>query len=211
MTLQTDLQEAVARVQTDSQLLHTIIHGDDQTDVLTENGLVGSLAKLLMEAETRINSDADSILSQSLVAAEMAEQFATGASNEADRAEQAANDGLAETLEVLDLVQSSGSETLAQAEATLQAILAKFLAVGLPDSLVGAAGQLLKVKSDESGYTLVNSAASPRFYGFSMSGDGAELQLTEGQDDYISDQFSAWMISEGVSFSIEKNALVMTI
>mgnify|MGYP000011678588 FL=1 len=33
MTLQTDLQDAVARVQTDSQILHNIIHGDDQTEV----------------------------------------------------------------------------------------------------------------------------------------------------------------------------------
>ena len=34
MTLQTDLQEAVVRVQADSQILHQIVHGDNQSVVL---------------------------------------------------------------------------------------------------------------------------------------------------------------------------------
>ena len=49
MTLQTELQQAVTRVQADSQILHTVIHGNDQTDVTTENGVVKTLSKLLKE------------------------------------------------------------------------------------------------------------------------------------------------------------------
>ena len=44
MTLQSDLQDAVARVQSDSQTLHDIIHGDDETVVDTEGGPVKSPA-----------------------------------------------------------------------------------------------------------------------------------------------------------------------
>ena len=57
MTLQTDLQEAVARVQTDSQLLHTIIHGDDQTTVTTEGGAVKSASKAITDMEDSIQTE----------------------------------------------------------------------------------------------------------------------------------------------------------
>lgn len=56
MTLQTDLQDAVTRVQTDSQLLHTIIHGDVQTVVTTEGGDVKSPAKVIYDIEETIQS-----------------------------------------------------------------------------------------------------------------------------------------------------------
>jgi hypothetical protein len=47
MTLQTDLQEAVVRVQADSQILHQIVHGDNQTVVPTEGGNVKTVAKAI--------------------------------------------------------------------------------------------------------------------------------------------------------------------
>ncbi|AGH98937.1 hypothetical protein [Micavibrio aeruginosavorus] len=54
MTLQTDLQDAVARVQSDSQVLHNIVHGDDQTVVPTEGGNVKSVAKAIKDIEDTI-------------------------------------------------------------------------------------------------------------------------------------------------------------
>lgn len=209
MSLQTELESAVALTAHDAQLLHRVVHGGTAEIVTTEGGNLDSVAKLLSDANTRINTEADSILDQSIEAAALSEQFATQASSEADRAEQAALDGVTETQNLLEQVQTSGAQTLQQADATLQSILVKLLAVGLPDSLAGAAGQLLKVKADESGYTLVNSAASPRFYGFTHSADGTELVMTEGRDDFHAEEFTAWMVSEGLSFSIENNALVM--
>ncbi len=56
MTLQTDLQDAVARVQTDSQLLHNIVHGDDQTTVPTDGGDVKSAAKIIKDMEDTIQA-----------------------------------------------------------------------------------------------------------------------------------------------------------
>jgi hypothetical protein len=56
MTLQTDLQDAVARVESDSQILHNIIHGDDQTIVNTENGSVKTPAKAIKDIEATIQA-----------------------------------------------------------------------------------------------------------------------------------------------------------
>ena len=51
MTIQTDLQNAVLLIQKDSHLLHTIVHGSDETDVSTEGGTVKTVAKILKEME----------------------------------------------------------------------------------------------------------------------------------------------------------------
>ena len=209
MSLQTELESAVALTAADAQLLHRVVHGGTAEIVTTDGGNLDSVAKLLSDANTRINTEADGILEQSIEAAALSEQFANQASTEADRAEQAALDGITETQTILEQVQTSGVQAVQQAETTLQTILATLLAVGLPDSLIGAAGQLLKVKSDETGYTLVNSAASPRFFGLAHSTDGTELLLTEGREDYDTRLFQAWIISEGINFSIQRNELVM--
>ena len=209
MSLQTELESAVALTASDAQLLHRVVHGGTAEIVTTEGGNLDSVAKLLSDANTRINTEADGILEQSIEAAAISEQFAHQASTEADRAEQAALDGITETQTILEQVQTSGVQAVQQAETTLQTILATLLAVGLPDSLIGAAGQLLKVKNDETGYTLVNSAASPRFFGLAHSTDGTELLLTEGREDYDTRLFQAWIISEGINFSIQRNELVM--
>jgi hypothetical protein len=67
---------------------------------------------------------------------------------------------------------------------------------------------LLKVKADETGYQLVNTAALPRFYGFQLSSDGSELLLTEDRDaDFNVNDFLAWTLAEGVTFAIYNNAL----
>jgi hypothetical protein len=56
MTLQTDLQDAVARVESDSQILHNIIHGDDQTIVNTEGGGVKTPSKAIKDIEATIQA-----------------------------------------------------------------------------------------------------------------------------------------------------------
>lgn len=208
MSLQTDLNTAVDQVTTDSQLLHQVVHSAAGVTVTTEGGVVPSIAKLLSDADARINFAAQGILAQSQSAAQDALTSAELSSSEADRAQSAASQGVTDTNAVLQLVQTSGNQILVDAESVLQQVIARLLAVGLPDSLTGARGMLLKVKADESGYELVNTAALPRFYGFHVSSDGSELLLTEGRDtDFIAANFLTWTLAEGVSFAIHDNAL----
>ena len=208
MSLQTDLHDAVTRVATDSVLLHAVVHGSPLETVATEGGTVVTVAKLLNDADARINFAAQGILAQSQSAAQDALTSAELSSSEADRAQSAASQGVTDTNAILQLVQTSGNQILVDAESVLQQVIARLLAVGLPDSLAGAQGMLLKVKADESGYELVNTAALPRFYGFTLSSDGSELLLTEGRDaDFDVQNFLAWTLAEGVTFAIHDNAL----
>ncbi len=208
MSLQTDLHQAVAQVTADSALLHTVVHGTAAQTVTTEGGDVTTVAKLLADADARINLAADGLLVQSQAAAQDARASAELAASEADRAQASADQGVADTTAVLNQVQSSGNQILVDAEAVLQQVIARLLAVGLPDALTGAQGMLLKVKADASGYELVPTVASPRFYGFALSGDGSELRLTEGRDaDFDVKDFLAWTLAEGVTFAIHNNAL----
>ena len=208
MSLQTDLHQAVAQVTADSALLHTIVHGTAAQTVTTQGGAVATVAKLLADADARINLAADSLLAQSQTAAQDALASAELAASEADRAQASADQGVTDTTAVLNQVQSSGNQILVDAEAVLQQVIARLLAVGLPDTLVGAQGMLLKVKVDESGYELVPTAALPRFYGFALSSDGSELLLTEGRDtNFNAQDFLAWTLAEGVTFALHQNAL----
>ncbi len=208
MSLQTDLHNAVTQVAADSALMHAVVHGGPQDTVITEGGVVVTVAKLLNDADVRINAAASGILAQSQAAAQDALTSAELAASEADRAQSAASQGITDTTAVLQLVQSSGNQILVDAEDVLQQVITRLLAVGLPDVLTGARGMLLKVKADESGYELVRTAALPRFYGFHLSSDGSELLLTEGREDALdSNDFVAWTISEGVSFAVQNNAL----
>jgi hypothetical protein len=208
MSLQTDLHDAVTRVAADSALLHAVVHGSPLETVTTEGGAVVTLAKLLNDADARINLAAQGILAQSQSAAQDALTSAELSSSEADRAQSAANQGVTDTNAIMQLVQTSGNQILVDAESVLQQVIARLLAVGLPDNLAGAQGMLLKVKADETGYQLVNTAALPRFYGFQLSSDGSELLLTEGRDvDFNANDFLAWTLAEGVTFVIYNNAL----
>jgi len=208
MNLQTDLHDAVTRVAADSALLHAVVHGSPLETVPTEGGAVVTLAKLLNDADARINLASQGILAQSQSAAQDALTSAELSSSEADRAQSAANQGVTDTNAIMQLVQTSGNQILVDAECVLQQVIARLLAVGLPDNLAGAQGMLLKVKADETGYQLVNTAALPRFYGFQLSSDGSELLLTEGRDvDFNVNDFLAWTLAEGVTFVIYNNAL----
>jgi hypothetical protein len=208
MSLQTDLHDAVTRVAVDSALLHAVVHGSPLETVTTEGGAVVTLAKLLNDADARINLASQGILAQSQSAAQDALTSAELSSSEAGRAQSAANQGVTDTNAIMQLVQTSGNQILVDAESVLQQVIARLLAVGLPDNLAGAQGMLLKVKADETGYQLVNTAALPRFYGFQLSSDGSELLLTEGRDaDFNANDFLAWTLAEGVTFVIYNNAL----
>ncbi len=208
MSLQTDLNAAVAQVTTDGQILHQVVHGAASVTVTTEGGSLPTIAKLLNDADLAINLAVDGILAQGQSAAQDAQTAATLATTEANRAETAATQGVTNTTAVLEQVQTSGNQILVDAESLLQQVIARLLAVGLPDTLSGAQGMLLKVKADESGYELVNTAALPRFYGFQLSSDGSELLLTEGRDaDFNASDFQAWTLAEGVTFAIHNNAL----
>lgn len=208
MSLQTDLHNAVTQVAADSALLHAVVHGGPQDTVTTEGGVVVTVAKLLNDADAHINFAASGILAQSQTAAQDALTSAELAASEANRAQSAASQGVTEANAVLQLVQSNGNQILVDAEDVLQQVITRLMAVGLPDVLTGARGMLLKVKADESGYELVHTAALPRFYGFHLSSDGSELLLTEGREEaFDSRDFTAWTISEGVSFAVQNNAL----
>ena len=95
MSLQTDLHQAVAQVTADSALLHTIVHGTAAQTVTTEGGAVATVAKLLADADTRINLAADGLLAQSQAAAQDALTSAELAASEADRAQASADQGVA--------------------------------------------------------------------------------------------------------------------
>lgn len=208
MSLQTDLHDAVTRVAADSVLLHAVVHGSPFETVTTEGGAVLTVAKLLNDADARINLAAEGILVRSQSAAQDALISAELASSEANRSQSAASQGVAQTNAILQLVQTSGNQIQVDAEAVLQQVVARLLAVGLPDTLTGARGMLLKVKTDESGYELVNTAALPRFYGFKLSSDGSELMLTEGRESGFDTQgFLSWTLAEGVTFAIHDNVL----
>ncbi|OIO62528.1 MAG: hypothetical protein AUJ47_07565, partial [Candidatus Marinimicrobia bacterium CG1_02_48_14] len=94
MTLQTDLQDAVARVQTDSQLLHTIVHGDDQTEVPTDGGNVKSAAKAIKDIEDGIQAgltDLGASADQLNAAVSQTETYRDEAQSSAQSALQTAN------------------------------------------------------------------------------------------------------------------------
>ncbi len=58
MTIEADLRAAVSRADTDSLLLHDIVHGDANTSVTTEGGPVKSVAKAIGDVETSVASAA---------------------------------------------------------------------------------------------------------------------------------------------------------
>ena len=55
MTLQTDLQDAITRIQADSDILHDIAHGDETALITTENATVKSVAKAVKDITDNIS------------------------------------------------------------------------------------------------------------------------------------------------------------
>ena len=93
MTLQTDLQNAVDKAKTDTELLHNIVHGDDKTVITTEGGEVKSPAKLITDIEQTIQSkltDLDKTANKFDQAINSAGKQATKAQHYAQKAENIA-------------------------------------------------------------------------------------------------------------------------
>ncbi len=94
MTLQHDLELAVTQVTQDSQTLHEIVHGDEQTVVPTEGGNVSSPAKVIFDMEQQIQqqlSDLNITLNALQEAVAQAQHYADNAEQQAQTATTAAN------------------------------------------------------------------------------------------------------------------------
>jgi hypothetical protein len=76
MTLQTTLENAVTQTAVDSDLFHQVVHGSDSETVTTEGGDLNTVAKLLKDADDRINSEASGILASTVAKASEANQSA---------------------------------------------------------------------------------------------------------------------------------------
>lgn len=95
---------------------------------------------------------------------------------------------------------------------TYQQTLNALTAAKIPATLNGKAKQFLQVKTDESGYELVASVAAPVFFGFKMSQDGSEIELTYGRDtDFDTEAFDTWTLGENISFDVQNNNLVIVL
>ncbi len=96
MTLQTDLENAVLTVQTDSQILHNIVHGDNQSTITVSSGQVKTLAKTILDIETAGNQQIQALNINS-----------TALQNAVDTATQEANNSQSYANQAVTLVNSA--------------------------------------------------------------------------------------------------------
>ena len=89
MNIETQLREAAARAETDSRLLHEIVHGDAAATVDTEGGPVKTAAKAIGDVEAGV-AVAATVVTEGVAASEAARD----ASIEARDAAQAAVGGV---------------------------------------------------------------------------------------------------------------------
>ncbi len=89
MNIETQLREAAARADTDSRLLHEIVHGDAAATVDTEGGPVKTVAKAIGDVEAGV-AMAATVVTDGVAASEAARD----ASIEARDAAQAAVGGV---------------------------------------------------------------------------------------------------------------------
>ena len=61
MNIETELRAAVSRAETDSRLLHEIVHGDAATAVTTEGGPVKSVTKAIGDVEAAVAGAATTV------------------------------------------------------------------------------------------------------------------------------------------------------
>lgn len=81
MTLKTRLDEAVGTIEGDAQLLHEIVHGDDQTTVTTEGGQVKSVANVIHGVQTQLDASRQDLTNQVATATQQASNAAQSASS----------------------------------------------------------------------------------------------------------------------------------
>lgn len=90
MTLQTELQDAIARIQADTLILHNIIHGNNTTEVTTEGGPIKTVAKAIKDVEDDIQVILENISTTGVEINQIVTQV-EGFRDEAEDAAQAAH------------------------------------------------------------------------------------------------------------------------
>lgn len=185
------------------------------------------IVKQLTTSITITLDAANNAITEAQAAKGASEAAAIASAASAAEAELTATTAIAELTAIgndkISTINTDGTAILNELEAdsiaitnTMEDLLAqttaKLLAAGLPPSLVGQALNFLQVKADMTGYQFVESTAKPVFYGFKLSADGTELMLTSGRDGaFVASDFESSMISEGLTFSIINNELVVTL
>lgn len=187
MTLQTDLQSAVAKAAAAAQKLHDVVHGDGASTVPTDNGPVKTVAKTITDNEAEIAASRAELDQKVADAA----ASAAAAAADADRAEQAAN-----TIDLPLPIASggTGADTPAGARTNLGlGALSTKSAVGTGDITDGvvtapklAAGVLPAGLADRLGFLELNLALNTLrdqiAYGWSV------LQMVDGIADEFEDE-----------------------
>lgn len=183
------------------------------------------IVKQLTTSITITLDAATNAITEAQAAKSASEAAASEAAASAAESDAIATAAIAEVTSIgdakINTVNSDGNAILAELASdsaaitsTMQDLLAqttaKLIAAGLPTSLVGEALKFLQVKSNASGYTFVESAAKPTFYGFTLVDN--VLTLTYGRDaDYNTANFNEWLLSENISFEIRNNNLVVVL
>ena len=70
--MQERLNSAVDQAETDTGLLHDMVHGDDAKLVPTENGDVPSIAKVIKDIRNQIHGNTSDLVERAETAAEIA-------------------------------------------------------------------------------------------------------------------------------------------
>lgn len=140
MTIQTQLEEAVAQASADSDLLHLIVHGSSTSTVVTEGGPVRAIAKLIADKDEEINQAADGLLAQSTA-------LATSAS--ASAAAAAASESAASTSEQHALISETAAQN-SQMAAAMSESQAAVSATNAADSQAMALAHKMAAASSES-------------------------------------------------------------
>lgn len=152
MTIQTQLEEAVAQASADSDLLHQIVHGSSTSTVVTEGGPVRAIAKLIADKDEEINQAADGLLAQSIA-------LATSAS--ASAAAAAASESAASTSEQHALISETAAQN-SQMAAAISESQAAVSATNAADSQAMALAHKMAAASSES--AAANSEANALAY-----------------------------------------------
>ena len=152
MTIQTQLEEAVAQASADSDLLHQIVHGSSTSTVVTDGGPVRAIAKLIADKDEEINLAADGLLAQSTA-------LATSASVSAAAA--AASESAASTSEQHALISETAAQN-SQMAAAISESQAAVSATNAADSQAMALAHQMAAASSES--AAANSEANALAY-----------------------------------------------
>lgn len=179
-----------------SRVIKNVADPVNDTDAVNKQFLVAQTAASVAAAAASASSaaaQATEALNQKNLAAAQATE-ATSQKNQA-------------TAKAVESAASAAAAADAYAD-TLDALNA----AKIPTGLAGHAKEFLQVKADATGYELVQSVAAPVFHGFNLSADGTELILTKGRDaDFDSTAYATWTLSENISYSVDKNNLVVNL